>query len=171
MHFLLLTWNPGPLNNHVFTPERWIDALVAPYLRGETVTTSWGVGRHVNNIDPGDVAFLYRQGQWGRGIVARGLLLSHPWAAPNQARGGRVTNHVDVEWREAVPTDLAIDVDELESLAPEFGWRQVYSSGRQLPVATGERLSREWQAHVRWASSAGAGCSSGPASSSRPRPA
>ncbi len=175
MHFLLLTWNPGPLDDHVFTPDQWNDRLVAPYLRGGTVTTSWGVGRHVNNLEPGDVAFLYRQGQWGRGIVARGVLRSQPWPAPNQARGGRITNHVDVEWREAVPTDLAIDVDELEALAPEFGWRQVYSSGRQLPVATGERLSREWQEHVesglRSPSCAGAGCSSDPASSSRPRPA
>jgi hypothetical protein len=122
---------------------------VAPYLRGETVTTSWGVGRHVNDIEPGDVAFMYRQGQWGRGIVARGILLSRPWAAPNQARAGRVTNHVDVEWQEAVPTGLAVEVDELEALAPEFGWRQVYSSGRQLPAATGEKLSREWQEHLR----------------------
>jgi hypothetical protein len=143
MHFLLLTWNPGPLDDHVFTPEQWNDRLVAPYLRGETVTTSWGVGRHVNDIEPGDVAFMYRQGQWGRGIVARGILLSRPWAAPNQARAGRVTNHVDVEWQEAV------EVDELEALAPEFGWRQVYSSGRQLPAATGEKLSREWQEHLR----------------------
>ena len=118
------------------------------FLPRETVEMTWGVGRHVNNIEPGDVAFLYRQGPCGRGVVARGLLRSHPWAAPNQARGGRVANHVDVEWREAVPTDLAIDVDELEALAPEFAWRQVYSSGRQLPVAAGERLSREWQEHV-----------------------
>ncbi len=148
MHFVLLTWNPGPLNERVFTPEAWDARVVAPYLRGETVTTSWGVGRHVNNIEPGDVAFLYRQGQWGRGVVARGIIRSHPWAAPNQARGGRVTNHVDVEWRESVPTGAALELGDLEAVAPEFGWRQVYASGRQLPAATGAKVSREWEEHL-----------------------
>jgi hypothetical protein len=149
VHHLLLTWNPGPLDEHVFTPEAWHDALVAPYLRGETVTTSWGVGRHVNNIEPGDVAFLYRQGRWGRGIVARGIIRSHPWAAPHWARPGGTTNHVDVEWQESVPVEVSLDLADLETLAPEFAWRQVYSSGRQLPAATAAKVSRDWKEHVR----------------------
>jgi hypothetical protein len=149
MHFVLLTWNPGPRNEHVFTPEEWDAAVVAPNSRGDAVEMTWGVGRHVNNIEPGDTAFMYRQGAWGRGIVARGTIRTHPWAGPDQRQPGGTRNHVDLEWQESVPTDMAMDLGDLEALAPEFGWRQVYASGRQLPVATGAKVSREWKEHVQ----------------------
>jgi hypothetical protein len=148
MHFVLLTWNPGPLNERVFTPEEWDARVVAPYLRGETVEMTWGVGRHVNNIEPGDTAFMYRQGAWGRGIVARGTIRTRPWTGPNGRTGAGTTNHVDVEWRESVPTGAALELGDLEAVAPEFGWRQVYASGRQLPAATGAKVSREWEEHL-----------------------
>jgi hypothetical protein len=92
---------------------------------------------------------MYRQGAWGRGIVARGVVRSLPWRAPHWDEGGGTTNHVDVEWQEAVPTDVALELEDLETLAPEFAWRQVYASGRQLPAPVGAAVAREWAEHLR----------------------
>jgi hypothetical protein len=149
MSFVLLTWNPGPDDDHVWSPDEWLAVMVAPHLAGRVVETTWGVGRHRNNIGLGDTAFLYRQGQHGRGIVARGVIQTSPESGvrPGRARG-RITNFVHVSWQESVPIDLAIEVDELEALGPEFPWRQVYSSGRQLPPEVGRRLTAAWADHV-----------------------
>jgi hypothetical protein len=79
---------------------------------GGTSATTWGVGRHVNGITPGDDAFLYRQGAPGRGIVARGVIRRTPSAPhwdPDRWRRGVATRIVDAELLEAVPLDLAIE--------------------------------------------------------------
>lgn len=152
MHAVLLTWNPGRDNSYVWRPESWDDSVVAPCHMGRAVKTTWGVGHHVNGIDPGDDAFLYRQGAHGRGIVARGVIRSKPWSAPHwdesRARRGVATKIVDVELVEATPLELAIEVDELEALMPDFPWRKVYSSGRRTPPSVTERLMRLWELHV-----------------------
>lgn len=149
---VLLTWNPGPDNAYVWSPEDWDDVVVTPCQGGRTVATTWGVGRHVNGIEPGQDAFLYRQGAHGRGIVARGVIRSEPWPAPHwdeeRWRRGATTRIVDVELQEAVALDLAIEVSELEALMPEFAWRKVYSSGRRIPTSVTERLTRLWEMHI-----------------------
>jgi hypothetical protein len=152
VHAVLLTWNPGRDDDYVWSPQEWDDAVVAPCHAGRAVRTTWGVAHHVNGIDPGDAAFLYRQGPHGRGIVARGVIRSKPWPAPHwdetRARRGVSTRVVDVELVEAVPLDLAIEVDELEALMPDFPWRKVYSSGRRTPASVTERLIGLWEMHV-----------------------
>lgn len=151
MHAVLLTWNPGPDNTHVWSPEAWEAAIVRPTQHGQAVATTWGVGNHVHHIGPGDEAYLYRQGSWGRGIVARGVIRSRPWAAPHwdeaKARQGVVTHCVDVEWQDAVPVEAAIGVHQLEALVPEFGWRKVYSSGRRTPAGVTAGLRQVWEMH------------------------
>lgn len=151
MHAVLLTWNPGPDDDYVWSPEKWEREVVDAIEANGPVATTWGVGRHVNGIDPGDTAFLYRQGQHGRGIVARGVIRSTPWAAPHwdpeRSRRGAATRIVDLELVEAVPLDAAIEVAELEMAMPEFPWRKIYSSGRRTPSSVTERLLHLWRLH------------------------
>jgi hypothetical protein len=122
--------------------------MVAPHLAGQTVRTTWSVGRHVNNIEPGDTAFMYRQGDFDRGIVARGIIRSYPWEGPHWEDEGKTTNYVDIDWQECVPTDESMDLEFLESLLPNFAWRQVYASGRQLPAPEGSKLALAWERYV-----------------------
>ena len=150
MNTVLLTWNPGPYDELIYTPDEWLDTMVVPYLNGETVDGQWSVANRVNNIEPGDAAFMFRQGECGRGIVARGVIQSYPWEGPHwdPEKADQTTNYVDVEWLEGVPVDLAIDVEELELLIPDFPWRKVYSSGRVMPEREGDRLSTAWSKYV-----------------------
>jgi hypothetical protein len=152
VHAVLLTWNPGPDDDYVWTPAAWDDSVVAPCSHGRPVATTWGVAHHFNGIEPGVDAFLYRQGLHGRGIIARGTIRSHPAPAPHwdptHARRGASTKIVDIELQEAVPVEDALGVDQLEALIPEFAWRKVYSSGRLVAAPAAERLRRLWEWHA-----------------------
>lgn len=149
MNSVLLTWNPGPFNDHAWTPQHWNDGMVAELAAGRAVRTTWSVGRHVNNIEPGDAAYMFRQGDWGRGIVARGIIRSHPWEGEHWARDGETTHYVDIDWQEAVPTEIAIEVEELEEFIPEFGWRRVYASGRRVTGNAEKKLAHLWAGYVK----------------------
>ncbi len=152
MRAVLLTWNPGSDNDYVWSPEAWEEEVVGSCREGRAVATTWGVAHHFNGIEPGVDAFLYRQGAWGRGIVARGTIQSRP--APvrhwdeSRARRGATTKIVDVVLTEAVPVRDALGVDELEGVIPEFAWRKVYSSGRLTPPEVTEKLTRLWEWHA-----------------------
>jgi len=153
---VLLTWNPGPRDDRRFSPLQWYDALVAPHARGEVVTTSWGVGRHVNGFAAGQPAYLYRQGAWGRGLVARGALVGGPRPDPERSR-----NLVDVVWAASVPVDHALEVADLEAVAPGFAWRQVWSSGRHLPPEVTRSVGVAWDQHLDDVRRAGGGARGG----------
>jgi hypothetical protein len=141
---VLLTWNPGPHDDRRWSPLQWHDALVAPHARGEVVTTSWGVGRHVNGFAAGQPALLYRQGAFGRGLVARGVLV----ADGTRPDPERTRNLVDVAWSSSVPVDHALEVADLEAAAPTFPWRQVWSSGRHLPEDVTAAVLAAWAEHL-----------------------
>lgn len=146
---LLLTWNPGPDDDRVYDGARWSAEVVAPCAAGEVVASTWGVGRHRHGIGPDQPAVLHRQGVHGRGIVARGVITSGVLTGERDRTPGRVTNYVELQWHEAVPVDLRLDLDDLQPLTPDFAWRHVYSSGRRLPPSTAEVVVAEWQAHLR----------------------
>ena len=149
MNHILMTWNPGRANNATWDPIQFEDTLVAPFLEGKTRRTRWSVGRHHNNIGPGDSAFLYRQGECGRGIVAHGIIRSHPKPGKHWAKKGKTANYVYIDWDEAVPVDLAFDVDDLEKAVPGFAWKQVYGSGRRVPDGDGDKLEKAWRRSIR----------------------
>lgn len=152
MNAVLLTWNPGIYDDLIFTFSEWLDEMVVPHVNGDIVDGSWSVGRHVNNIGPGDVAYLFRQGECGRGIVARGIIQSTPASGrhwdPVRAAAGKTTNYVDVKWTAVVPTDVALELEDLEQSVPEFAWDKVYSSGRVMPQEDGDLLAKEWSTHI-----------------------
>ena len=152
MHAVLLTWNPGRTNDYVWSPGTWERTVVTPCREGQTYETTWGVAQHVNDIGPGVDAFLYRQGAWGRGIIARGTIRSFPAPAPHwdetRARRGVTTKIVDVELHDALPVEDALEVVQLEAIVPEFAWRKVYSSGRVLSSPVAAKLRRAWEWHA-----------------------
>ena len=148
MTLVLLTWTPGPHDDHVYSRRSWTDDVVAPTLAGRPVRSTWGVGRHRHGIGPGSLAVLHRQGSHGRGILARGEVTSEVMVGERTRTPGRVTRYVAVTWTQAVPVDLRLDVADLELAVPQVAWRHVYSSGRTLPAVAAEALLAEWGAHV-----------------------
>lgn len=143
---LLLTWNPGPDDDHAYDPESWDAEVVAPCVAGVGADSTWGVGRHRTGVGPGVGALLYRQGAHGRGIVARGVVTSEVLVGERTRTPGRITRYVGLRWTEAVPIERRLDLRDLELAVPDFGWRTVYSSGRTLPPAVRDAVLEEWRA-------------------------
>lgn len=148
MAVVLMTWNPGRDDDHVYDRRSWSADVVGACLDGRPVASTWGVGRHRHGIGPGCVALLHRQGAHGRGIVARGAVTSPVLTGERSRTPGRSTNYVDVVWTEAVPIQLRLDLSELEQAVPDFAWRSIYSSGRLLPDHVAARVIHEWDALV-----------------------
>lgn len=144
MKAILLTWNPGPDNDRQWTPQEW-DELIQAAGRGALLPGArWSVGNAVNDIDFGDQCFLYRQGDHGRGIVARGTIGSAPYLDEHWDDPSRTTNYVAMDLDEGVLLEDRLDQEQLVSEIPEFGWKTVMSSGRIVHGEAAERLVRLW---------------------------
>lgn len=129
---ILLTWNPGPYNDEQWSPEMWEIEMVEGTSESRTLDGRWSVGNRVQGIEPGDRAYLLRQGTHGRGVVAIGEVTSEPFPDESWRDDGGTTQYVYVTWLEAVPLDQRIDIQDLKSEIPEFKWDNVYSSGRDI---------------------------------------
>lgn len=143
MRHILLTWNPGPGNDEQWSPQEWADEMVLGTAAGQTFDGRWSVGNRVQGIEPGDRAYLLRQGAHGRGVVAIGEITSEPFTDKSWREDRDTAQYVYVTWLEAVPLDERLDIEELESSIPGFGWDTVYSSGREI-TGHGELLERLW---------------------------
>jgi hypothetical protein len=92
---------------------------------------------------------MYRQGEHGRGIVARGVIQTYPEQGPHyDGTKGKTTNYVSVNWLESVPVELAVDVEKLESVVSDVPWRHIYGSGHVIANAAGRQLARAWKNYV-----------------------
>ena len=140
---ILLTWNPGPYNDEQWSPDAWEREMVQGTSEGRTIEGRWSVGNRVQGIEPGDRAYLLRQGGHGRGVVAIGDITSEPFSDASWRGDGRTSQYVHVTWVEAVPLDQRIDIERLKSEIPRFKWDNVYSSGRDL-AEHGIALDRIW---------------------------
>lgn len=115
---------------------------------GEAHQSNWSVGQRVKGIEDGDRIFLLRQGEHGRGIVARGQVASEIYYDDGWREGdAREAGYVDVVWLEALPIADRIDLTELVQTIPEYGWKTVYGSGRDVSKYE-SRLEDLWRDRV-----------------------
>jgi hypothetical protein len=143
MRHILLTWNPGPDDDQQWSPEQWEIEMVNGTAKGHSCDGRWSVGRRVQGIDPGDRAYLLRQGTHGRGVVAIGNITSKPRSDESWRGDGRTAQYVFVTWLEAVPLEQRIDIRDLQAAIPEFKWDRVYSSGCEI-TEHGPALETLW---------------------------
>jgi hypothetical protein len=141
---VIVTWNPGRNNAGDWSPREW-DRMVAKNQGAAIETDRWCVGRHRNNIEPGDGCYLLRQGTFGRGIVAVGQVASYPTANAYRGEAGRPTNYVEIEWRASLPIDDRITTEELGQRVPGIRWSHLYQSGHVvMSETTVQALAAVW---------------------------
>jgi hypothetical protein len=143
MRHLLLTWNPGPHNDEQWSPEQWEIEMVDGTSEGRTYDGRWSVGNRVQDIEPGDRAYLLRQGTHGRGLVAIGDITSEPYTDDSWRDDGGTAQYVDVNWLEAVPLEQRVDIHDLKAAIPAFKWDNIYNSGRDI-TEHGAALEELW---------------------------
>lgn len=149
---ILCTWNPGPDDSDQYTHEEWdefVESVDDALEDDNGIRGRWSVGRRVRGIDPGDTAYLLRQGVHGRGIVATGTIRSTPYSAEDWRGDRDSAQYVDIEWTVAVPLDEMLPTETLEERLPEVRWDTIPSSGREVKGTSGNRLHDLWLEHLR----------------------
>ncbi|GEM_PF-2275101 len=129
---VLLTWNPGPDDDFVWTPDDWDDLAEAVEEQEELEEQQWSVGRRANGIEPGDEIYFLRQGAHGRGVVGRGKVVKGIYDGDDWRETGGSAKYIAFKWTEVLALDDMITVEELEAVIPEYGWRTIYGSGRDV---------------------------------------
>lgn len=113
-----------------------------------SVVRSWSVGQRKKGIEPGDTFYLFRQGDHGRGLVARGEVDSEIFAEDHWDGTQRSADFVGVIWLEALPLSQRVDVEELVRRIPDYGWATVFGSGRDLTKHE-KALNALWLEHLQ----------------------
>jgi hypothetical protein len=114
---------------------------------GRTYDGRWSVGNRVQGIEPGDRAYLLRQGTHGRGLVAIGDITSEPFTDDSWRNDGGTAQYVYVTWLEAVPLEQRVEIHDLMAAIPAFRWDNIYSSGRDI-TEHGAALEGLWFGQV-----------------------
>ena len=140
----ILTWNPDRFD----WGEEYLDA-VDKTSRGHRVDGDWSTGGRKSGLEPGDTAFLLRQGTQGRGIVARGEVTSEIFPEPLFDNPDETGNYVLISWERVVSVEDAISTETLKAEIPEVNWDRLQMSGTFLKPELHSRLEQLWSEHLR----------------------
>lgn len=144
MTTFLLTINPTQWDVDPDELESWIETTRS----GHVVVDRWSTGSRAGGIQPGDRAFLLRQGVPNRRIYAAGVFYSEVYPGEHWDGSDRVTNYADVEWDTVLAPADRLDFDELLAALPDVHWTP-QTSGTRAPDAAAEALEQLWASHVR----------------------
>lgn len=172
---ILMTWNPsrneldGLLHDSCVSATAHAVAVAESWHRpydpardAVTVTAAWSTGNRVNNIDIGDRVYLLMVGDYGRGIVRSGRVVSEVffddyYNSPD-IDNPTATPYVRVAWDLAVPEDDPLPTTALQSATDalvrqgrclEKKWRYVQRGGDELDPSLAAKIERMWLSHVR----------------------
>lgn len=147
----LLTWNP----------ENWewpgyAQKVVATAGSG-VVSAEWATGGRTTGIQRGDLVFLLRQGNYGRGLVGSGQATDFLGAAgPNDEiiyegqhwnGTGAMANYVDVTWDRLVDPEDLLPIEDLKEDFPDQNWSPM-GSGTRIHADIVDSLVEKWSRHV-----------------------
>lgn len=140
----LLTYNPDQRRLEPDLVEDWVEATAA----GHPVEGRWATGPRVQGIEPGDRAFLLRQGPEPRGIIASGVFLTGVFQQPHWRHDASgYANYADVDWDTVIDIDDPLPLEELTRRWPEQHWTP-QSSGTQVKQGVVDPLEQFWGEHI-----------------------
>ena len=148
MAVVLFTWNP----EHWSISDRQWNREVKQIQDCGFFYSQWSCGRS-KVIQPGDDAFLLRQGTDRRGIVAHGTVSGEifqegTWNSEiEDDEEDTLVNYVDVTWTTQLPIDQRLTIETLKSEIPNVHWSP-YGSGNRVPADSQEKLFQLWNTTV-----------------------
>ncbi|MEI7624452.1 MAG: hypothetical protein WCJ88_12940, partial [Actinomycetes bacterium] len=119
----LLTWNP---KRWVIGDDEYADNVQAAANGG--FAGNWSVRVRRSGIEPGDIAYLFRQDS-ERGIVASGVFTSgiYEGASFDDFKGNAF--YADVNWTSWLPIDDRLPEEILETEVSGVTWKRLQGSG------------------------------------------
>ncbi|WP_247604061.1 protein NO VEIN domain-containing protein [Gordonia paraffinivorans] len=143
---LLLTWNPDHWSWTSDYDEADYDNAIATTALGGVVREGWSTRRY-RDIKVGDRAFLLKQGDQGRGIVASGVVAGDPEIRPHWNGSGEQQRRVPVDWDVVLGPDQLLPTDILEDELPQQNWRPL-GSGITIKPDVLRQLETLWSQHL-----------------------
>ncbi|OBA43997.1 DUF3883 domain-containing protein [Gordonia sp. 852002-51296_SCH5728562-b] len=147
----LLTWNP---DNYPWSD--YGQCVLATESDG-TADKNWSTGRRTSGIYPGDLVFMLRQGNHGRGIVGSGEAVDFTGDAGSIGEiihtdahwdgSGNPANYVGVIWDRLVEIEDLLPTDDLKATFPAQNWAPM-ASGTQIRSDIVDDLETLWTEHV-----------------------
>jgi hypothetical protein len=146
---------PADLGNTVLLTSNpllwdWGDAHLDAVDRtasGEQVEDRWSAGSRKTGLRHGDRAFLLRQGEDPRGVIASGRVTGAIYQDDHWDGSARDANYVDVEWDLVLsPEDVLLRAD-LETAIPAQEWSP-QGSGTLVRGENATMLEQVWAEHV-----------------------
>ena len=146
MAVVLFTWNP----EHWAVSDRQWNREIRQIQDCGFLYSQWSCGRS-KFIQPGDDAFLLRQGTDRRGIVAHGTVSSDVFQEPTwnteREEEDALWNYVDITWTTQLPIDQRLTIETLKSEIPDVHWSP-QGSGTQVAEQATEKLFQLWNTTV-----------------------
>ncbi|MRJ75453.1 hypothetical protein GEV29_02795 [Aeromicrobium sp. SMF47] len=114
---------------------------------GEQVEDRWSTGSRKTGLRHGDRAFLLRQGEDPRGVIASGRVAGAIYQDDHWDGSSRTANYVDVEWDLVLSPQDALLRADLEVAIPAQEWSP-QGSGSLVRGANATMLEQLWADHV-----------------------
>lgn len=141
MSAIVLTWNPRRWS---FGEDERADQK-AQTESGRLTAQAWSVGRR-RTVPECQRAFLLRQGDEPRGIVASGWTGFMPGDSDTDEEA---TSYVDVSWDYVVDEDEPLPTTTLIERVPGVSWNSLRQSGTESPDSAVDALEPLWLSHVQ----------------------
>jgi hypothetical protein len=145
---LIVTWNPDK-GKWAKMPQGYYYA-VEQTARRQSVMEDWSTGVRNHGVYWGDRAFLLRQGNQGKGLIASGTVRGEIRQIPHwdpENHPGEIANTVDIEWECVLPVEDILPKEELEQRLPEIYWSPA-GSGVLIEGESADQLVRLWSNHL-----------------------
>lgn len=141
---VIATWNPASW--------AWDDRNeeIAATEGGGIVRGRWATGSRRSGLEPGDRAFLLKQGAEPRGVVGSGTCSSRIFQDDHwdHEREGAEANYVLIEWDTLLPDEDVLPHSELIARVPAGRNWQPQGSGTVLPPIGAVDLEALWAEHL-----------------------
>lgn len=145
MATFIVTWNPDKWHLDDQAYAAWVEDTA----NGETLDEPWSTGVRTSGIEPWDRAFLLRQHR-DRGIVASGYFTSEVFQDEHwdPDRAGEVANYAQIEWDIWLLPEDRLPTETLQTEIPTVAWRNMQSSGVEVPSGSCRDLDQLWEDHL-----------------------
>ena len=144
-HVFIMTWNPDKFEISESDLAEYVELTKSdePFEK-----SNWATGSRNSGVETGDIAYLFQQGQKGRGLIAKGVIQSEVYQDEHWDDEDSVTNFVDVVWSVWLSASNRLPIEDVMAVTPNTHWNQMQGSGVQLQPSDAGALLTLWDQWV-----------------------
>lgn len=144
MPAFVVLWNPA---NWEWPADDLAEAIAATG-RGRTHRGRWSTGSRHHGIEPGDRAYLLRQGHSNRGLVGVGRFVSEIEWGQHWDGSGRDAPFADIDFERVLAPADVLTIGTLAAGAHGTPWNSLRGGGVEVPADAAAEVEQLWADHL-----------------------